>query len=138
MRPNGKCNNSRPLAQALAVFCFTSDEPNITEGTEYEKISKLYRCTERSFTNSTKKQRQLLWPLNNLILQIKRESILMSDEPNITEGTEYEKISKLYRCTERSFTNSTKKQRQLLWPLNNLILQIKRESILLENSKLGF
>ena len=41
-----------------------------------KKISTLYRCTGRSFTNYTQKQRQLLRPLNNLkkrILQKERE-----------------------------------------------------------------
>ena len=31
-----------------------------------QKVSTLYRCTGRSFTNSTQKQRKLLQPLNNL------------------------------------------------------------------------
>ena len=44
---------SRPLAPAEAVFCFPS-EPSIPEGPEYEKISTLYRCAERSFTNSAR------------------------------------------------------------------------------------
>ena len=39
-----------PLAPAYAVFCFLS-EPNINEGSEYEKISTLRRCTGRSFNN---------------------------------------------------------------------------------------
>ena len=39
------------LAPAKVVFCFPS-EPNILELPEYEKISTLYLCTGRSFTNS--------------------------------------------------------------------------------------
>ena len=34
------------------VVCFLSG-PDIPEGPQYEKISTLYRCTGRSFTNPT-------------------------------------------------------------------------------------
>ena len=66
--------------------------------------------------------------------------ILLSPEPNIPEGPKYEKISTLYLCTGRSFTNSTQKQRQLLRPQNNLengSLRNRENIHLLENSRLG-
>ena len=113
-----------------------------------KKVSTLYQCTGRSFTYSTQKQRQLLRPLNNLekadpseieityniihhqypfringkcnnshAPSIGLSGILLSaSEPNIP----YEKVSTLYRCTRRSYTNSTQKQQQLLRLLNNL------------------
>ena len=54
-----------PPSTILSGICFPP-EPNIPEGPEYEKISTLYWCTERSFTNCTQKQQQPLRPLNNL------------------------------------------------------------------------
>ena len=39
------------LAPAYTLFCFLL-EPNIPEGLECDEISTLYRCIERSFTNS--------------------------------------------------------------------------------------
>ena len=42
MSINGKCNSS--YAPSKAIFCFPS-EPSIHEGTEYEIISTVYRCT---------------------------------------------------------------------------------------------
>ena len=75
MTTNGKCKNyhAPPLATTFkAVFCLPS-EPNIPERPEYEKISKLYQCTGRNFTNSMHAaQRQLLRPLNNLEYRILR------------------------------------------------------------------
>ena len=56
MRTNEKCDDSHAPSTSLNF----PSEPNIPEGPEYEKISTLYRCTGRSFTNSTQKQRQLL------------------------------------------------------------------------------
>ena len=53
MRNNQKCNNFH------APDCFLS-EPNIPEGPEYENISTLYQCTERSLTNCFQDHRPLL------------------------------------------------------------------------------
>ena len=53
------------MAPTEVVFCFPS-EPNSPEEPECEKISTLYQCMGRRFTNSTQKQQQLLRPLNTL------------------------------------------------------------------------
>ena len=50
---NGKCNNSHAPSTGLSGIPL-SVQPNIPEGPEYENIPTLYRCTRRSFTNSTR------------------------------------------------------------------------------------
>ena len=59
--------------------------------------------------------------------------------PGTVKVQNMKKILTLYGCTGRSCTYSTKKQRQLLRPLNSLeksILQKLREPPVLENSRL--
>ena len=65
MRTIGKCNNSQALTTGINSILL-SIRAQYSRRTRVWKISTLYQCMGRSFTNSTQKQRQLLRPLNYL------------------------------------------------------------------------
>ena len=44
----------RPPSTGLSSILLSASEPDIPEGPDYEKLSTLYRCTGRSFPNSTR------------------------------------------------------------------------------------
>ena len=118
---------SRSLAPAYAVFCFPS-EPHIPEGPAYKKNINTISMHGEKFYQLHTEQRQLLRPLNNLEkgsfrnrenLQYKKtaDSVLSSlfmrtnGKCNNSQVPYYhqniKKTLTLYRCTGRSFTNST-------------------------------
>ena len=108
MRTNGKCNNSHDPYYWLKPYSAFRQNSIFLKDQNMKKISTLYRCKGRTFTNSTQKQRQQLRFLNNLSNILMESATILTtpaavffclSEPNIPEGPEYENISTLYRCT---------------------------------------